>query len=141
MALLGPTRLFSFGKKSQLNCFLSNKFKKIPTYTPILTPTCLLISEKTSHLHGYQGPMLITNSRVSETQIKWEIIFQVLLRKPELYAKVICNFIKVLAPLWKTTTVHCTLALFDDSEQPSLASQLCTIVVKVVEFQSKMSIF
>ena len=32
---------------------LRNKQKKIPTYTPLLRPTRLLISEKTFHLHGY----------------------------------------------------------------------------------------
>ena len=48
MALLGPTRLFIFGKSSHLHAlFLRNKNQKIPTYMP------LLISEKPSHLHGY----------------------------------------------------------------------------------------
>ena len=33
MALLGPTRLFTFAKSSQshLHCFLCNKYQKIPT--------------------------------------------------------------------------------------------------------------
>ena len=55
MALLGPTHLFIFGKNSRLkvHCFLRNKYQKIPTYTPLLRPTRLLISGKTSHLHGY----------------------------------------------------------------------------------------
>ena len=47
---LGPTRLFIFGKSCHLHCFLLSKYQKIPTYTPLLGPTCLLISEKTSHL-------------------------------------------------------------------------------------------
>ena len=46
MAVLGPTRLFDFGKNSHLNCFLRNKYKKNPTYTPLLRPTRLSISEK-----------------------------------------------------------------------------------------------
>ena len=30
----------------------------------LLRPRCLIISEETSQLHGYQGPILIRNSRV-----------------------------------------------------------------------------
>ena len=32
MALLGPTRLFIFGKSCPLHGFLLNKYQKIPTY-------------------------------------------------------------------------------------------------------------
>ena len=53
MALLGPTRLFIFGKSCHLHGFLLSKYQKIPTYMPLLGPTRLLISEKTSYLHGY----------------------------------------------------------------------------------------
>ena len=53
MALLGPTRLFVFGKSCHLHSFLLSKHQKIPTYMPLLGPTRLLISEKTSPLHGY----------------------------------------------------------------------------------------
>ena len=53
MALLGPTRLFIFGKSCHLHGFLLSKCQKIPTYTPLLGPTRLSISEKTSHLHCY----------------------------------------------------------------------------------------
>ena len=55
MALLGPTRLFIFGKSCHLHGFLLSKYQKIPTYMPLLGPTRLSISEKTSHLHGYLG--------------------------------------------------------------------------------------
>ena len=51
MALLGPTRLFIFGKRCHLHSFLLSKYKKIPTYMPLLGPTRLSISEKTSYLH------------------------------------------------------------------------------------------
>ena len=51
MALLGPTRLFIFGKSCLLHGFLLSKYRKIPTYMPLLEPTRLLISKKTSHLH------------------------------------------------------------------------------------------
>ena len=37
MAILGPTRLFIFGKSSHLHCFLRNKYQKSPTYTPLIT--------------------------------------------------------------------------------------------------------
>ena len=53
MALLGPTRLFIFGKSCHLHGFLLSKYWKIPTYMPLLGPTRLLISEKTSYLHCY----------------------------------------------------------------------------------------
>ena len=53
MALLGPTFLFLLGKISRLRCFLRNEYQQIPTYTPLLRPTCLSIAKKTSHLHGY----------------------------------------------------------------------------------------
>ena len=53
LALLGPTRLFIFGKNSHLHCFLRDKYKKNPTYTALLRSTLLLLSEKTSHLQGY----------------------------------------------------------------------------------------
>ena len=53
LALLGPTRLFIFGKNSHLHCFLRDKYEKIPTYMPLLRSTLLLLSEKTSHLQGY----------------------------------------------------------------------------------------
>ena len=49
MALLGPTRLFIFGKSCHLHCFLLSKYQKIPTYMPLLGPTRLLISEKRSY--------------------------------------------------------------------------------------------
>jgi hypothetical protein len=52
-ALLGPTRLFIFGKRCLLHGFLLSKYRKIPTYMPLLGPTRLLISEKTFHLHCY----------------------------------------------------------------------------------------
>ena len=42
MALLGPTRLFIFGKSCHLHCFLLSKYQKIPTYMPLLGPTRLL---------------------------------------------------------------------------------------------------
>ena len=45
MALLGPTRLFIFGKSCHLQGFLLSKYQKIPTYMPLLGPTHLLISE------------------------------------------------------------------------------------------------
>ena len=48
MALLGPTRLLIFGKSCHLHSFLLSKYKKIPTYMPLLGPTRLSISEKTS---------------------------------------------------------------------------------------------
>ena len=47
MALLGPTRLFIFGKSCHFQVFLLTKYQKIPTYMPLLGPTRLLISEKT----------------------------------------------------------------------------------------------
>ena len=53
MALLGPTRLFIFGKSCRLPGFLLSKYQKIPTYMTLLGPTRLVISEKTSHLHCY----------------------------------------------------------------------------------------
>ena len=39
VVLLGPTRLFIFGKSSNLHCFLRNEYQKNPTYTPLLRPT------------------------------------------------------------------------------------------------------
>ena len=39
MALLGPTRLFIFGKSCHLHGFLLSKYQKIPTYMPLLGPT------------------------------------------------------------------------------------------------------
>jgi hypothetical protein len=53
MVLLGPTQLFFGAKSSYQTVFNILKYQKIPTYTPILRPTRLLISEKTSHIHGY----------------------------------------------------------------------------------------
>ena len=53
MALLGPTRLFIFGKSCHLYRFLLNKYQKIPTYTPLSRTAHLLISEKTSHVPKY----------------------------------------------------------------------------------------
>ena len=52
MALLGPT-LVILGKSFRLHFFCVINIKTNPTYTPLLRPTHLLISEKTSHLHGY----------------------------------------------------------------------------------------
>ena len=53
------TRLFLFGKVLTQTVFYVINIEKNPTYTPLLRPTHLLISEKTSHLHGYQGPCLL----------------------------------------------------------------------------------
>ena len=39
VVLLGPIRLFIFGKSSNLHCFLRNEYQKNPTYTPLLRPT------------------------------------------------------------------------------------------------------
>ena len=50
MALLGPTRLFIFGKRCHLHGFLLIKYQKNPTYMPLLGPIRLIISEKTSYL-------------------------------------------------------------------------------------------
>ena len=36
MALLGPTRLFIFGKSCHLQGFLLSKYQKIPTYMPLI---------------------------------------------------------------------------------------------------------
>ena len=53
MALLGPTRLFIFGKSCHLHCFLLSKYQKIPTYMPLLGPTRLFILGKSCHIHGF----------------------------------------------------------------------------------------
>ena len=56
-----------FRKNSHLLCFFYViNIKKIPPTRPILRPTPLLFFEKRSHLHGYQGPTLIRNSRVND---------------------------------------------------------------------------
>ena len=42
-----------FWEKYPPTFFFRNKYQKIPTYTTLLRPTRLLISEKTSQLHSY----------------------------------------------------------------------------------------
>ena len=63
MALLGPTRLFIFGKSSHLHCFLRNKYQKSPTYTPLLRPTRLLVSEKTVERSENSGVPVLFGGR------------------------------------------------------------------------------
>jgi len=53
MALLGPTRLLFMGKVATYTVFYLVNIEKFPTYMPLLEPTRLLISEKTSYLHCY----------------------------------------------------------------------------------------
>ena len=62
MALLGPTRLFIFGKRCHLHGFLLIKYQKNPTYMPLLGPTSLLISEITSTLIRNSRVHVFTNS-------------------------------------------------------------------------------
>ena len=47
------------GKVPIYTVFLRNKYQKIPTCMPLLRPTGLLISEKTSHLRGIRAPRLL----------------------------------------------------------------------------------
>ena len=46
-----------FGKVPSYTVFYAINIKN-PTYMPLVRPTCLLIAEKTSYLHDYQGPLL-----------------------------------------------------------------------------------
>ena len=59
MALLGPTRLFIFGKSCHLHGFLLSKYQKIPTYTPLLGPTHLLFLRKPSTYTVIRAPRLL----------------------------------------------------------------------------------
>ena len=61
IALLGTARLL-ISDKAITTFYIINI--KNTTYMPILRPVRLLISEETSHLHGYLGPTLIRDFRV-----------------------------------------------------------------------------
>ena len=65
MALLGTARLLISDKPATYTITIFYVINiKNPTYMPILRPERLLISEETSHLHGYLSPTLIRYFRI-----------------------------------------------------------------------------